>query len=166
MSPSSGFWLAWLFTWRESFQSTTRWQCKNLFRRENACAWLMGTACVCHAHSTAASAKWKPIIVLALKAGNESAPCRACCTLLFCWGRELCRGKLRGGKACLEYLFLVLPGHQAILVREKIPSFSTASSRAAPATYRQSLLKRCFGKLSAIPFWRGFVLLSLCACST
>lgn len=58
-------------------------------------------------------------------------PSRACCARLFCWctgGEEgrVCRGKLRGGKGCFEYWFVVLPGYHVMLAREKmLPSPGT-----------------------------------------
>lgn len=84
---------------------------------------------------------------------DESAPGRASCALLFCWatGRKegwVCRRKWRSGKSCFEYLFLVLPGHQAILAKEEVlPFFSTAGSRAAPQltdhVFSRDVLENC-----------------------
>lgn len=115
-------------------------------------------------------AKWKTIFLLSLEAGNASR--RACCARLFCWGtdgedRRVCRGKLRGGKRCFECRLVVLPGHHVVLAREKVlPSPGTLFLLRLPSNiYAVSLQQMfCLGILSAVPFWRGSLLFSLCAC--
>lgn len=128
MSPISWFCcLTWRFTWLESFQSTTRWQCscsaagnaQSLFRSENQCTSPTGTACVPHAHSIAASqssenlSSWSPWRLV------MNLPLAGLVVLCYSAGVQVERragfaeGNWETAKLALN-IFLVLLGRQAI----------------------------------------------------
>lgn len=111
----------------------------------------LGTPCPQHC---CFRVKWKPKTVLALKAGSESAPGRACWAPLFCWGtgreeERVCRGKLRRALN----IFLVLPSHPGY--REGAPCPQHCFFQGCLSNIQTTSSQLMFWKIVCSPLLKG-----------